>query len=196
MDVRIGKLTLGLFAPIVDVQDFKLFNLAEFGGSPFLEVPDFHAECDGPALIRGQLHLRLLRLSVTELNIVEAKDGRSNLVLSLDNLVPSGAPVNRDRETLLGLDFKGIDTLNLSLGRVNYSSVKRPWKKTEVKLGLKNEIITNVRSVAELKSLLVKLMFHHGITIAEAPEGAPRRANTRKDHPPPDARRNAPERPQ
>ncbi len=42
MDVRIGKLELGLFSPTLNVEDFKLYNPAEFGGSPLLDVPDLH----------------------------------------------------------------------------------------------------------------------------------------------------------
>jgi hypothetical protein len=163
MDVKIGKFEVGLFSPTLTIENLTLYNPAEFGGSPFLDVSDLYLECDARALATRQLHLRLVRLSLTELNIVEGKDGRTNLVLSLDGL---NAPSNgAQRESILGLEFKGIDTLNLSLGTVRYTSLRRPGKGTEIKLRLKNEVITNVRSITDLNHLLMKVLLRNGITI-------------------------------
>jgi uncharacterized protein involved in outer membrane biogenesis len=170
MDVKIGKLELGLFAPTLTVEDLKIFNRAEFGGSPLLEVPDLHIEYDLGALARRRLHLKLVRLSLTEVNVVENREGRTNLVLALDSLDIGAALPSAELQYPIGLEFAGIDTLNLTLGRVKYTSLRRPEKATEVNLGLRNEIYTNIKSLTELRNLVMKTLFRNGITItAKAP---------------------------
>lgn len=166
MDVKIGKLELGLFSPTLTVEDLKIFNRAEFGGSPLLEVPDLYIEYDLGALARRRLHLRLVRLSLTEVNVVENREGRTNLVLALDNLDTRAASLpSADFQYPFGLDFADIDMLNLTLGRVKYTSLRHPDSATEVKLDLRNEIYTNIKSLPELRNLVLNTLFRKGITI-------------------------------
>src|SRR5262245_22829621 len=62
LDVRIGRLEVGLSSPRLVMEDFKLYNSAEFGGSPLVEIPELRMEYDPTALATCRLHLRLLRL--------------------------------------------------------------------------------------------------------------------------------------
>lgn len=176
MDVRIGKLELGLFSPTLNVEDFKLYNPAEFGGSPLLDVPDLHVEYNPAALTRLRLQLRLVRIAVSEINIVEARDGRTNLVLSLDDLESAPRRGGVNAASIFGFAFSGVETLNLTLGKARYTSLRRPGKATEVQLGLKNEIMTDVQSIAQLKQQLMRTLFRNGITITDAPPQIQRRA--------------------
>lgn len=165
MDVKIGKLEVGLFSPTLTIEDFKLYNAAEFGGSPLLDVPEFHLECDAAALASQRLRAKLVRAHVRELNIVESQTGRTNVnnwMAGLEQLASENGP----GKTINGTQFAGIDTLNLTLGKIKYSSLKRPGKFSEVDLGLKNQIFTNVQSFADLYSLLVKILFQKGISIS------------------------------
>jgi hypothetical protein len=177
MDVRIGKLELGLFSPTVNVENFKLYNPAEFGGSPLLDIPDLHVEYDPAALARRKLRFRLVRIAVTEINIVEARDGRTNLVLSLGDLGPGGAEASSSPPSMVGFTFDGVETLNLTLGHARYTSLRNPGKATEVQLGLRNEILTDIRSVSQLRQVLMKALLRNGITISGPPE--PRSRNAR-----------------
>jgi uncharacterized protein involved in outer membrane biogenesis len=169
MDVKIGHMELGLFTPTLTMERLTLYSPAAFGGAPFLDVPDLHLQYDPKALLRFKLHLNLVRLSVTEMNIVEAQNGQTNLVLLLNELEPPAqAPGLFSR--WLGLQFAGIDALNLTLGKVSYTSLRHPGEPTEIKVGLKNEIITGVKSIADVRNLVMTLAFRKGITISsEAP---------------------------
>lgn len=163
MDVKIGRLELGLSAPMVTLEDFKLYNLPEYGGSPFLDIPDLYVEYDPYALASGRLHLRLVRIYLAEMNIVEAKNGHTNLVLNLDRLSePSAKSIS-----LIGsrLDFAGLDTLNFTIGKVRYTSLRRPGSATEVNLGYKNQVATGIKSLTDLSNLVIKTLFRNGITV-------------------------------
>ena len=60
MEVKIGNLELGLLAPILSVENFTLYNPAEFGGSAFVDVPDLHLEYEPGALAAVDDHPALL----------------------------------------------------------------------------------------------------------------------------------------
>jgi hypothetical protein len=167
MDVNIAWLEVGLLSPTLTIADLKLYNPAEFGGSPFLQVPDLHVEYRPEPLLFRKLHFTLVRLSLAEVNIVEGRDGRTNVMAVLPDLATVSSRENR-RESLLGFDFKGIDTLNLSLGTLRYSSLRKPGKSTEIKVGLRNEIFTNVRSIAEARDAVLKKAFRNGITVSSS----------------------------
>ena len=165
MDVNIAWLEVGLLSPTLTIADLKLYNPAEFGGSPFLQVPDLHVEYRPEPLLFRKLHLNLVRLSVSEVNVVEGRDGRTNVVAVLPELATLSAPQN-SRSSLLGFDLVGIDTLNISLGTLRYSSLRKPGKATEIKVGLRNEIFTNVKSLAEARDAVMKKAFRNGIAIS------------------------------
>ena len=40
LDVKIGKIDIGLSTPTIAIQDFKLYNAAQFGELAFLDMPE------------------------------------------------------------------------------------------------------------------------------------------------------------
>lgn len=156
MEVRIGKFEIALFSPTVTIQDFKVYNPAEFGGGVFIDMPELHVEYSRGALWSRELHLRLLRLNLTEVNIVEAKDGRSNIG------VLQALQKERARSTHTGLKFTGIDTLNMTIGRVRRMNMERPNKVQEVKVDFKNRILTDVKTGADLTGVVVEVVLKNG----------------------------------
>ena len=60
-DAKIGKLEVGLLSPKINIENFVLYNPAEFGGSPFLSVPDLHIEYNPDELAFRRLRLLDLR---------------------------------------------------------------------------------------------------------------------------------------
>jgi hypothetical protein len=173
LDVRIGKLELGLSSPRLTLEDFKIYNSPEFGGSPLVHFPELHLECDGPALALGRFHVRLLRLHLSEVNIVESKDGRTNILVLLDRLQEKSGPSSSNRNLPLGLGFQGIDILNLTVGKVKYSSVRRPSRNSSFDVGLTNEVLMNVKSIEDLSGLLLKIIFRKGFNILSGSGSSP-----------------------
>jgi len=135
LQTKIGELEVRLFSPTVSVERLRLFNPPEFGGSPFLDIPELYLEYDRLALAAHQLHLRLLRVQVAELTLVQSLDGRKNTdwLASLP-----------DRFARNGLEFAGIDTLNLTLTRIKRYSMHNPRLTETVEVGLRQEILTRL----------------------------------------------------
>ena len=70
---------------------------------------------------------------------------------------------------VLGLDFAGVDVLNLTVGRVRYSSLRGPGKISELQLNVKNQVLTDIRSMADLTNAVLNTVFRNGITLISAP---------------------------
>src|SRR6516162_7984237 len=79
MEAEIGKFHLGLLEPVVTIKDFKIHNPPEFGGTPFLDIPEIHVEYDRDALLNNQIHLTLVRFNLSELDIVKNASGKTNI---------------------------------------------------------------------------------------------------------------------
>ena len=78
MDVEIGSLNIGLVSPTVEIQNLKIHNSPDFGGTPFLDIPEIHVEYDrAAALWRHEIHIKLLRFNLGELDIVKNQAGRT-----------------------------------------------------------------------------------------------------------------------
>lgn len=153
VEVRIGKMEIGIFSPTATFLDFRLYNSPEFGGSVFLTFPELHIEYDRDALARKRLHIKLLRINLSEIHMVENGIGESNLKAFM-------IPANTNN--LSGLEFDGIDMLNLSAGKVIYTDMRNPSKTREVQLGIQNELIRNVRSGEDLSLLVGKILWQKG----------------------------------
>jgi hypothetical protein len=159
MGAEIGKFHLGLTEPVVDIKNLQLYNPAQFGGTPFLNIPEIHVEYDRDALKKSQIHITLLRFNLGELDIVKGQDGQTN-IFSLGVEVPTKKSGSGDGSQQLaeikkqtGMDFKGIDCLNVSVGTFKYLDLQDQKNNVEQKIGIDNCVITNVTSPADLAGL-------------------------------------------
>jgi uncharacterized protein involved in outer membrane biogenesis len=159
MAAQIGKFHLGLLEPVVEIKDLRLYNSAEFGGTPFLTIPEIYVEYDRAALQKNQIHITLLRFNLGELDVVKGQDGQTN-ILSLGVQVPdqktAAASSSRQMEELkrrTGMDFKGIDCLNVSVGKFKYLDLQDQKNDLEQNIGIDHCIVTNVTSGADLAGI-------------------------------------------
>ena len=154
-EIKLGKLEIGLLNPRVTVEHFVLYNSAEFGGSPLLDLAELHLEYDRPALRAGKLHLKLLRFNLAELNIVKSKDGKSNLE-ELKGALEFKKPKEQRKE------FVGIDTLNLTLGKLRVLDMNAPSQAREFNVGVRNEIVTDLKTPADFQKKLLPILLKAG----------------------------------
>ena len=166
MDAEIGKFYFGLTRPVVEIKDLRLFNSAEFGGTPFLNIPEIHVEYDQPALKRGEIHITLLRFNLGELDIVKNEAGQTNL-FALGMAAPGKTGLAKTKplaefKKQTGLNFKGIDVLNVSVGTAKYIDLKDQKNNREQKIGIENQIIKNVQTPADLTGLAVLVALRSG----------------------------------
>lgn len=156
MNAKIRRFHLGLLEPVVEIKDLQLYNTTEFGGTPFLTIPEIHVEYDRDALKSNVIHITLLRFDLGELDVVKGQDGQTN-ILSLGLNVPSKSTAAADTARQLGelkkqtgMDFQGIDRLNASVGTFKYLDLQNQSNDLEQKIGIDNLVVTNVTSVADL----------------------------------------------
>jgi hypothetical protein len=162
MDVKIARLEIGLFTPTVSIEGFKLFNTPQFGGVPLIDVPDLYLEYDRSAASRRELHFKLVRVNLAEINIVEDAAGKTILPwLQAQQTNPS---TNASQD----IQFSGIDVLNLSVGTLKLTNLGNPAKSRAIKIGLQNEVLKNVKSANDLSSLAIKLLWQNA---REVPDG-------------------------
>lgn len=159
MRAEIGQFHLGLIEPVVEIKNLQLYNTAAFGDTPFLSIPEIHVEYDRAALKKNAIHITLLRFNLGELDVVKSADGQTN-ILSLGVQLPaqstaagSAGPDLAQIKKQTGLDFKGIDSLNVSVGSFKYLDLQNQSNNLEQKIGIDNCVITNISSAADLTGL-------------------------------------------
>lgn len=155
MDVKITRVNVGLASPTFTVEGFKLYNPAEFGGLPFLDLPELHLEYDREAAQRGKLRFKLVRVNLAEISVVKNQKGQLNIAAL-------AALENKNTNQTQQLEFEGIDVLNLTLGKLNYVDLTNPALNRELRMGLNNEIVNNVRTAADLMNVMLKILMQNG----------------------------------
>lgn len=166
MQAEIGEFHFGIFQPVVTIKDLKLHNPPEFGGAPFLSIPEIHVEYDRNELLNNQLHLKLVRFNLGELDIVKNEAGKTN-ILSFGVTLPSkdktaNEKTMADIQRRTNMTFKGIDVLNVSVGVVKFIDLKNPANNREQKIGLENVPVRNIQSPADLTGLGVLVLLRGG----------------------------------
>ena len=166
MDVKIGRFSVGIFSPVATIENFRLYNTPEFGGTPFLDIPELHVEYDRAALTQRKLHITLLRFNLAELNIVKNEAGHTNIVNMMRNPAPQRP---RNRNSASDVEFAGIDVLNLSLGKVRLLDLKDRQKSGELYIGLRDQVFRNVKSDSDLLGVLFVIWLRSGDGLASRP---------------------------
>jgi len=166
MQVEIGKFHFGLLESVVTIKDLKLHNPPTFGGTPFLNIPEIHVEYDKPALNQGKIHCTLVRFNLSELDIVRNEAGETN-IFALGMALPTkdGLAKSKDLKEIkrrTGLDFAGIDALNVSIGTLKFIDLKFPQNNREQKVGIDNQVFKDVKQPADLAGLLLLIALRSG----------------------------------
>lgn len=187
MDVKIGRLEIGILDPGVTIENLVLYNGPEFGGAPFIELPELRIEYDRGNFFSHRAHFKLVRVNLTRMNVVEDKQGRCN-VDALEKLFPSVHPgTNGVRVLRVG---RSIDTLNLTLGKATFMSLRQPGKVDELLMNVRNAVVSNVKPDQDLTAVLLSVLIRNGITLTgDAADWLSRLATPATPSPPPAARR-------
>jgi hypothetical protein len=162
MDVKIGKFSSGIFSPVVTIENLRIYNTAEFGGTPFLNIPELHIELDSIALAQRKLRITLVRLNLAELDIVRNEAGQTNIFRIKKNVEGAGSKKNSLQEALGDFQFDGIDVLNLSLGKAKFIDLKDAKNNREIPVDLQNQIFKNVKSDADVYGILFLVWLRSG----------------------------------
>jgi uncharacterized protein involved in outer membrane biogenesis len=158
MDARIGSVDVGLLTPTITIEKFRLYNTPDFGGSLFIDMPELHLEYDPTAFRSGALHFKLVRLNLAEMALIQDKKGRVNVqVMGKKTQAASG----KAKASSGKFNFTGIDTLNLTLGKLRTYNLATD-RGQEIDFNITNQISRNIKSTADLAGLNFLLMARSG----------------------------------
>jgi uncharacterized protein involved in outer membrane biogenesis len=162
MDATIGELVIGLRTPTVTIRNFKLTNPPDFGGSPFVEIPEIYFEYDREALRAGRLHFKLVRLNLAQVHVVE-KGGKSN-VQALQKTAPEPRGPSKPGKEELPFEFAGIDKLQLTLTKAVFTKLGPPDQTREVPLGVQNEVFRDIKTQRDVEAIAAIIALRTGAT--------------------------------
>ena len=165
MEVEIGSLNIGLVSPMAEIRNLKIHSSPEFGGTPFLDIPEIHVEYDRAALFRREIHIKLLRFNLGELDIVKNQAGRTNIFMPGPRLPAGrtrGTNALADFKKQSGYNFTGIDMLNVTIGKVKFIDLQNPQNNREQDIGIDDLVIPNVKTPVDLAGLGADIALHSG----------------------------------
>lgn len=168
MDVKIGHLRVGLLNPQLTIENMVLYNRAEFGGAPFVEMPELHVEYDRNALASHKLRCKLVRFNLASINLVADKNGRLNADMLQAMALSSGQTTKGGKNTgqsALGIEFTGIDTLNMTLGKVTFFSMKQPSKVDQFNMNVNHQIFSNIKSEQDFRTALLAALLNNNVSL-------------------------------
>ena len=162
LEVKIGRFSSSLLSPVVSIENLKLYNTPEFGGTEFLIIPELHIELDAEALSQQKLRVKLMRFNLAELDVVKNQAGETNLVTMLakmpkGKLAPHGIHVGGKK-----FEFDSIDVLNLSLGRMRFIDLKNRANDRDVNINADNQVFNNVKTEGDVYSILFLIWLRSG----------------------------------
>jgi uncharacterized protein involved in outer membrane biogenesis len=153
MDARITKLEVGTMTPTINLEGLRIYNTPEFGGGTFFEMPELRVEYVPAEMKAGKLHLKTVRLNISEVNVVRNADGKLNTDALAKETKKKSRGEKKGTDTP-GVDFGGIDTLYVTIGKIKVKDLANPRNDTEIQVGLKEEKGENLRTEAEVQAWL------------------------------------------
>lgn len=171
LEARIGKFSTGLFSGVVTIENLKLYNTADFGGTLFLDVPELHAEFDSPALAQRRLRMKLVRLNLAELNVVRNEAGRTNIAAILEGVQTRSAGGKPGASGRRGdFAFDGIDVFNLSFGKTRFIDLKDSRNNREIRVDMQSQVFKNVRSEWDARAIVFMIWLRSGGKFSITPQ--------------------------
>ncbi len=179
LEVRLEKLEFRPWSGRARVEKLTLYNPAEFGGGPLVNVAELLVEYD-PALARERkLHLNVLRFNLAELHIVVDKNGQSNL----DGVRKAVEEIRRGQRvvrTNTPMEFVGLDMLNLTLGKGTWTDLRQSGTPRGFDLGIRNEVGQDVKDSKELVAKLTPILVRAGLAFFGVGQPPPEPAPTNR----------------
>lgn len=156
LKLSIGNLNIGVLKTLVGINDLKLFNPSGYEDKVMLDMPEIYVDYDLPAILGGKIHLRTVRLNMSEFVVV--KNAKGELNLDALNVVKE----QKGEKKAEPAEKKGkapeiqIDVLELKIGKVLYKDYSKGGapQVQEFNLNL-DERYTDINDPNKLVSLIV-----------------------------------------
>ena len=156
-EVRIGKVEYGMYRGTLRISGLVVGNPPGFGGTPLLDLPELYLESDPSSATTDAVRFKKARIDLAEVSIVVDAQGRTN-IHSLGWNLEELQKREKEKGSATTARFGGVDELTVSLGKITSIDLRPPARTNTIVLGLKEEKLRNVRSLADLTPLLFKLV--------------------------------------
>jgi hypothetical protein len=90
-----------------------------------------------------------VRLNLSEVHIVKNKSGKTNIEL-MQKESKKKTSGQKDKSDIPGIDFGGIDTLYLTVGKIRITDESNPKNNEVIDVGVKEEVGRNLKTELEL----------------------------------------------
>jgi uncharacterized protein involved in outer membrane biogenesis len=173
METHFDKFFVGVAKPVIHIENFKLYNPAEFGGAPLVDMPELHLEYDVAALRAGKVRIKLLRVNLAEVNLVRNAAGQTNINFLRDQLeaqkevIQSESAKSSMKSKAVMLAFEKIETLNITLGRLRFSDLGHPANDRETDLGVRGQVFQNIKTQEDVYGMAFVLLLKCGPELLE-----------------------------
>ncbi|MFA6321489.1 MAG: hypothetical protein WCY36_06515 [Candidatus Omnitrophota bacterium] len=119
LKLSIGSLNVGIVKTAVKIKNLRVMNPAQFKDRVMVDMPEIYVDYDLPAIFKGVVHLRELRLNLREFVVVKNAKGELNLnSLKVVKATKKGAPAPA-AEGGKAPNIQ-IDVLDLKIGKAMY----------------------------------------------------------------------------
>ena len=155
VEVKLDGIDIGLAGTYVKIDKFTLMQPpGGFGEGVLVDLPEVYADYELKEMLADKVHLTELRINMAEVHVVKNKDGK----LNLEALVPPSKEEPKREEERKSGEFL-IDRAVLSIGRVRYTDMTTtPPKVYDFQINLKDEELRNIRSIDDLRGLVMKIL--------------------------------------
>jgi len=154
LQLKMKGLNVGLTRNIIDIEGLKIFNPTDFVEKVMVDMPEVYINYDPVSIMRGDPHLKKLRIYLNELMVVKNAEGKLNLHAL--KVVKASKRDDTQQEKTAPARHLRIDDLRLRIGKAvykDYSKGSPPFVR-EFYLNL-DERYSDVRSLETLVSLIV-----------------------------------------
>ncbi|MCX5677561.1 MAG: hypothetical protein NTY76_00410 [Candidatus Omnitrophica bacterium] len=79
LNLKIGVFRVGIFNTLVDIRNLRILNPAGFKDKMMLDMPEIYVKYDLPAIFKGKIYLKEVRINMKEFVVVKNEKGELNL---------------------------------------------------------------------------------------------------------------------
>lgn len=162
LPLNIKSFRVSIIKTLVGIKDLRLFNPKGYEDKIMLDMPEIYVHYDLPAIFKGKIHLKEMRINMKEFAVVKNRNGGLNLdsLKAVRARKEGGASTSEEKEISKAPEIQ-IDSLKLKIGKVMYKDYSRGGsplvKEFNVNLDEQYENITDPHALVSLivvKSLM------------------------------------------
>ncbi|MEO6036263.1 MAG: hypothetical protein ABIQ35_13485, partial [Verrucomicrobiota bacterium] len=165
LEATIGKLTVGVASSSLQIQNLMLKNKPEFGAGPLIEMPELFVAYDREAMRAGKLKLKVVRVEIARIHVVENKDGKKNI----DDLQKRPAKIRGAKGSRRptpsrdpALSLEGIDSLDVTIGNLQFTNLRDPSQNLDQPLSIRNEMFKDLKTKLDYETAAALLTIKAG----------------------------------